>query len=76
MSDVHPQDRNRPNLSIPAACGGKAEMTAAYRFFDNDKVTFDKVLGPYIARTKERLREQKIVLMVQDTTEIDRTRPE
>jgi hypothetical protein len=67
---------NRPNLSIPAACGGKAEMAAAYRFFDNDKVTFDKVLGPHIARTKERLREQKTVLMVQDTTEIDLTRPE
>ncbi|MGA2500961.1 MAG: IS4 family transposase [Tepidisphaeraceae bacterium] len=67
---------NRPNLSIPAACGGKAEMAAAYRFFDNDKVTFDKVLGPHIARTKERLRGQKTVLMVQDTTEIDLTRPE
>ena len=36
---------SRPNLSIPAACGGKAEMAAAYRFFDNDKVTFDKVLA-------------------------------
>ena len=34
---------NRPNLSIPAACGGRAELKAAYRFFDNDKVSFDKV---------------------------------
>lgn len=23
---------NRPNLRIPAACGGRAEMKAAYRF--------------------------------------------
>ena len=23
---------NRPNLAIPAACGGRAEMKAAYRF--------------------------------------------
>ena len=30
---------DRPNLSIPAACRGRAEMEAAYRFFDNDKVT-------------------------------------
>jgi len=30
----------RPNLSIPAACRSRAEMTAAYRFFDNDKATF------------------------------------
>ena len=28
-----------PNLSIPAACRGRAELVAAYRFFDNDKAT-------------------------------------
>lgn len=67
---------NRPNLSIPAACGGRAEMEAAYRFFDNEKVTFDKVLAPHTIRTIQRLAEQKVVLLVQDTTEIDLTRPE
>src|SRR5271170_3916888 len=65
---------NRPNLSIPAACRGRAEMEAAYRFFDNDKVTLDKVLAPHVARTRERMAEQKVVLLVQDTTEIDLTR--
>lgn len=67
---------SRPNLSIPAACGGRAELKAAYRFFDNDKVTFAKVIEPHIARTKERMAEQKVVLLVQDTTEADLTRPE
>src|SRR5713101_9328620 len=67
---------NRPNLSIPAACGGRAEMEAAYRFFDNDKVTFEKVLEPHIARTRQRSSEQKTVLLVQDSSEIDVTRPE
>jgi len=67
---------SRPNLSIPAACRGRAEMEAAYRFFDNDKVTLDKVLAPHVARTRERMAEQKVVLLVQDTTEIDLTRPE
>lgn len=66
----------RPNISIPAACGGRAEMEAAYRFFDNDKVTFDKVLQPHIARTLQRVAEQKVALLVQDTSEIDLTRPE
>ncbi len=66
---------NRPNLSIPAACGGRAEMQAAYRFFDNDKVTFAKVLEPHIRRTHERLAVQPVVLLVQDTTELDLTRP-
>jgi len=66
----------RPNLSIPAACGGRAEMHAAYRFFDNDKVTFAKVLEPHCTRTRQRVAEQPVALLVQDTTEIDLTRPE
>ena len=67
---------SRPNLSIPAACGGRAEMQAAYRFFDNDKVTFEKVLEPHFQRTRERVAAQAVVLLVQDTSEIDLTRPE
>lgn len=66
----------RPNLSIPAACGGRAEMEAAYRFFDNEKVTFAKVLEPHVAKTTERLAEQPVGLLVQDSSEIDLTRPE
>jgi hypothetical protein len=64
---------SRPNLSIPAACGGDAEMKAAYRFLDNDKVTFEKVLSPHWARTKARIAQQRVVLLVQDTTEVDLT---
>jgi hypothetical protein len=67
---------NHPTLSIPAACGGRAEMTAAYRFFDNDLVTFDTVLQPHHDRSVERVAEQAVALLVQDTSEIDLTRPE
>ena len=67
---------NHPNLSIPAACGGRAEMEAAYRFFDNDKVTFDKVLQPHRTRTRQRIAAHPEVVLVQDTTELDLTRPE
>jgi hypothetical protein len=66
----------RPNLSIPAACGGRAEMTAAYRFFDNDNVTFEKVIEPHISRTQERMAQQEVALLVQDTSEMDVTRPD
>src|ERR1700716_1937259 len=52
---------SRPNLSIPAACGGRAEMKAAYRFFDNEKVTFAKVIEPHVARTLERMAGQAVV---------------
>lgn len=30
-----------PTVSIPTACGGHTEMTAADRLFDNDKATFE-----------------------------------
>jgi len=66
---------NRPNVSIPAACGGHAETQAAYRFFDNRKVTFQKVLAPHLQRTQERMAAQDLVLLVQDTTELDLSRP-
>ena len=29
----------KPNISVPAATHGQAQMEAAYRFFDNDKVS-------------------------------------
>jgi len=64
-----------PNLSIPAATHGRAEMEAAYRFFDNDKVTPDKILLPHIQATRERISQSEFVLLVQDTTELDLTRP-
>jgi hypothetical protein len=67
---------DRPTASIPAACGGHAEMTAAYRFFDNDKVRWQRILRPHYDRTRQRAAQQKLVLMVQDTTELDLTRPE
>jgi hypothetical protein len=65
----------RPTASIPAACGGAAETAAAYRFFDNGKVTFESVLQPHIDATRERIAHQPEVVLVQDTTEIDLTRP-
>jgi hypothetical protein len=66
----------RPTASIPAACGGHTEMTAAYRFFDNPKVTWEKVLEPHQAATRQRMAHQPVVLLVQDTTELDVTRPQ
>jgi hypothetical protein len=61
--------------SIPAACNDRAEMVAAYRFFDNKKVQFENVIAPHIDSTYRRIERQKAVLLVQDTTELDLTRP-
>jgi Transposase DNA-binding/Transposase Tn5 dimerisation domain/Transposase DDE domain len=65
-----------PTASIPAACGGYNEMMAAYRFFNNDKIGFENVLQPHIAATARRMAEHRVVILAQDTTEIDLTRPE
>lgn len=63
----------RPAASIPKACGGLAETLAAYRFFDNKRVTQDKVLAPHIEATIDRMRQCRVVLLLQDTTELDYT---
>ena len=76
MKEVLSALGERPAASIPAACGGFNEMTAAYRFFNNKKVTFEGVLAPHAARTLERIATQEVVLLVQDTTELDFTRPQ
>ena len=65
----------RPTASIPAACGGHTEMVATYRLFENAKVTFDTVLSPHLEQTKKRVAGNPVVLFVQDTTELDLTRP-
>lgn len=67
---------SRPTASIPAACGGYKEMTAAYRFFEHDNVSPEKILQPHFDQTRLRMAEQKVVLLTQDTTEIDLTRPQ
>src|SRR4029078_2735218 len=66
----------RPTASIPAACGGFDETIAAYRFFDNDKATWERILAPHSERTLQRSAAKSIVVLMQDTTELDFTRPQ
>lgn len=64
-----------PTASIPAACGGHADMAAAYRLFENDAVSPEAILRPHAEKTLARVAAQKVALFVQDTTEGDLTRP-
>ena len=43
------------------------ETKAAYRFFDNPKVTCKDIHLPHEERTLNRIREHKKVLLLQDT---------
>ena len=76
LAEVLSQLGRHPTASIPAACGGHAEMTAAYRLFDNERATFEAILQPHIDATRQRIASQPVVLLVQDTSEIDVTRPQ
>ena len=62
-----------PQKSIPAACNGWSETKAAYRLFDNNKVTAQGILEPHYECTAKRMGEYPTVLCVQDTSEMDYT---
>lgn len=65
----------RPSLSIPGSVDSRAEMEAGYRFFDNEHVTPERILATHRSRTLERIAQSEVCLLVQDTTELDLTRP-
>lgn len=65
----------RPSAGIPEACGGWTETTAAYRLFDNEKASFKRILEPHADAVRSRMSSQPTVMLIQDTTEIDLTRP-
>ena len=59
-----------PGKPIPAACGDWAATKAAYRFFDNPRVTEHSVLAGHFAATAARVAESEgPILILQDTTE-------
>ena len=64
-----------PHLSLPAAMRTEKELQACYRFFDNVKVTPQKILQPHIQASYQRIAGEDFVAFVQDTSEIDLTRP-
>lgn len=59
-----------PGQPVPAACGDWAATKAAYRFFDNPRITEHGVLAGHIAATAGRVAASKgPILILQDTTE-------
>jgi len=63
----------RPTANVAQACSSRAKTKAAYRFLDHDKTTMDTLLQPHYRATEARLREEAIVLAVQDTTSLNYT---
>jgi len=64
---------SRPGATIPQACGSRSKTKAAYRFFDNERVTMEKLLRSHYEATTSRMQSHPVVLAVQDTTSLNYT---
>jgi len=58
-----------PDRSFPSAMRSDAELEGAYRFFQNERVTLDRLIAPHIEATVKRAELARGVLVVHDTTE-------
>ncbi|WP_018577048.1 IS4 family transposase, partial [Legionella shakespearei] len=60
-----------PSKSIPGACKGWDETIGAYRFINHHKITPTKILRPHREATLSRIKAQEVVLIPQDTSDVD-----
>lgn len=67
------QFARQPTASIPQACGDWAPTKAAYRFFNNSKVSHGSILAGHRQACLERVAQEKLILVLQDTTSLDYT---
>jgi hypothetical protein len=62
-----------PHAPINEACGPWRDTKAAYRFFDNERVTPEEILAPHHQHVADRMRQHDLVLAIQDTTFLNYT---
>jgi hypothetical protein len=82
LSDQRRRDRavqmahalaSHPAESLPTQMGSHAAVKAAYRFLECPKVTYERLMSPYLQQTMQRTQEQPRVLLIQDMTELSYT---
>lgn len=57
--------------SLPQIFSTPADLKGAYRFLENDLVTPKKILQPHINETITRCKNQKLVAVLQDSSDLD-----
>lgn len=62
-----------PDASLPKQMEGRNELMATYALLNNPKVSLEALLQPHRERTLTAAGEAKLVLMVEDSTELDFT---
>jgi len=61
----------RSSTSLPEMCAEWAGQKAGYRFFSNEGIRPEAILGSHVEATVERMAEAAVVLAVQDTTTLN-----
>jgi hypothetical protein len=63
----------QPTASIPQACGPGPAIQGAYRFFEHDAIEPEAIRDAHHQATWERVRQEPIVLALQDTSSLNYT---
>jgi hypothetical protein len=64
----------RPEANIPEACGGsRAKIAGTYRFLTHERTTMKAILEPHKRATIERMRDEPVVLVVEDSSSLNFT---
>ena len=61
----------QPNASTSQSCEDSASTKAAHRFYENSAISSQAILSSHIKTTQTRMSQESIVLVVQDTTQLD-----
>src|SRR5260370_1312106 len=60
-----------PNVSLPKQVGEPKEVKASYRFLQSAQVSYEALMRPHLLQTRAQCEQRPVVLLVQDTTELD-----
>jgi len=60
-----------PNVSFPKQLGEPKEVKATYRFLQSAHVSYEGLIAQHVRQTRAQCEEHAVVLLVQDTTELD-----
>ena len=60
-----------PQGSLPKQLGQRKEVQAAYRFLQSGQVSYEALMRPHLEETRAQTRRGAVMLLVQDTTDLD-----
>jgi hypothetical protein len=63
----------RADGSLPQQTESWADAKAAYRFFDTDDISYQDIIAPHCALTRQACRPGEVKLILSDTSEVDYT---